>query len=303
MTGDPAVVQLDGAISLIDQFPALAGLDLVIDEGEIVLIRGSNGAGKSTLLRLCAGLAPLSAGTGSVLGHDLSKREQRRQVRRETGLLAHQTFLYDELTVEENILFWAQANRVDPTSIEPVLDRLELGGRLRSVKVSGLSAGQRRRTSLAVMVCRRPRLWLLDEPHGGLDQEGRNFVDDLVKHAIGFGATVLIASHDIERATDLATRVVTISGGQITDHGTRTTDSEVESREAAGPETSSPHNSPAEKSPPHAGPPQHRATKSSAPKESVSKDSAPGNSAFGNNTPDSDDSDPEQPSGSELNAP
>lgn len=219
MTGDSAVVELDGAISLIDQFPALAGLDLVIDEGEIVLVRGSNGAGKSTLLRLCAGLAPLSGGSGTILGYDLSHREQRRQLRRETGLLAHQTFLYDELTVEENVLFWAQANRVDPQSIDPVLDRLELGGRLRTVKVSGLSAGQRRRTSLAVMVCRRPRLWLLDEPHAGLDQQGRDFVDGLVQHAIGFGATVMIASHDIERATDLADRVVTVSGGQVTDQG------------------------------------------------------------------------------------
>ena len=210
---------MEGAISLIDQFPALAGIDLVVDEGEIVLLRGAHGAGKSTRWRLCAGLAPLGGGSGTVLGHDLSVREQRRRVRRETGLLAHETFLYDELTVEENILFWAKANRVDPDSIDPVLDRLALAGRLRHVKVSGLSAGQRRRTSLAVMVCRRPRLWLLDEPHGGLDQAGRDFVDDLVKHAIGFGATVLIASHDIERATELSTRTITIGGGQILDDG------------------------------------------------------------------------------------
>lgn len=219
--GGSAVVRMEGAISLIDQFPALAGLDLVVDEGEIVLVRGANGAGKSTLLRLCAGLAPLAAGTATVLGHDLSDRDQRRQVRRETGLLAHETFLYDELTVEENLMFWAKANRSDLNSVEPILDRLDLGGRLRTVKVARLSAGQRRRTSLAVMVCRRPRLWLLDEPHGGLDQAGRDFVDDLVRHAIGFGATVLVASHDIERATDLATRTVTINGGLIQDHGRR----------------------------------------------------------------------------------
>ena len=226
-----AVVRMEGAISLIDQFPALAGIDLVIDEGEIVLLRGANGAGKSTLLRLCAGLAPLGGGTGTVLGHDLSVREQRRRVRRETGLLAHETFLYDELTVEENILFWAKANRVDLDSIDPVLDRLALAGRLRNVKVSGLSAGQRRRTSLAVMVCRRPRLWLLDEPHGGLDQAGRDFVDDLVQHAIGFGATVLIASHDIERATDLSTRTITIGGGQILDDGRGSSDEPATSAE------------------------------------------------------------------------
>ncbi len=214
-----SVVRLEGAISLIQQFPALAGVDLAVEEGEIVLLKGANGAGKTTLLRLCAGLATLAGGSGEVLGHDLAVREQRRRVRRETGLLAHQTFLYDELTVEENVMFWAKANRVDLDSVDPILDRLALSGRLRNMKVSGLSAGQRRRTSLAVLVCRRPRLWLLDEPHGGLDQAGRDFVDDLIRHAIGFGATVLIASHDIERATELATRTVTIGGGQILDRG------------------------------------------------------------------------------------
>jgi ABC-type multidrug transport system ATPase subunit len=239
LTDDPAVVRLEGAISLIDQFPALAGADLVVEPGEIVLVRGGNGAGKSTLLRLCAGLAALNGGSGTVLGRDLSDRDARRQVRRETGLLAHQTFLYDELTVEENVLFWAEANRVDPTSIEPVLDRLELSGRLRSVKVAGLSAGQRRRTSLAVMVCRRPRLWLLDEPHGGLDQQGRDLVDDLVTHAVGFGATVMIASHDIERTTELAHRVVTVSGGQVIDDGRA-----AKPKQGIEPETERDHHAP-----------------------------------------------------------
>ena len=97
------MVNLSGAISLIGGFPALAGVDLTVGDGEIVVLRGPNGAGKSTLLRLCAGLAPLNGGQGRILGRDLSSREQRRQIRRETGLLAHQTFLYDELTVEDNL--------------------------------------------------------------------------------------------------------------------------------------------------------------------------------------------------------
>ncbi|MEM9564382.1 MAG: heme ABC exporter ATP-binding protein CcmA [Actinomycetota bacterium] len=213
------VVDLRGAISVINQFPALAGLDLDVTEGEIVLVQGPNGAGKSTLLRLCAGLATLAGGTGSVLDHDLTRSEPRRRLRREAGLLAHQTYLYDELTVEENVSFWAEANRVDPATIDPVLDRLELGERLRSVRVGDLSAGQRRRTSLAVLVCRRPRLWLLDEPHGGLDRAGRNLVDDLIRHAVRFGATVMLASHDLDRATAVATRVVTLAGGLVVDDG------------------------------------------------------------------------------------
>lgn len=210
------MVNLSGAISLIGGFPALAGVDLTVHDGEIVVLRGPNGAGKSTLLRLCAGLASLNGGAGTILGHDLASRDHRRQIRRETGLLAHQTFLYDELTVEENIRFWAKANRADPSTIEPILDRLDLGGRLRTVKISDLSAGQRRRASVAVMVCRRPKIWLLDEPHAGLDQSGRDFIDDIVRHAVRFGATVIIASHDHERVSNLATRTVHLVGGLVT---------------------------------------------------------------------------------------
>ncbi len=215
-TADAApIIELSGVISLIGRFPALAGLDLTIHDGEIVVLRGPNGAGKTTLLRLCAGLAPLNDGVGRIMDLDLGDRVQRRRIRRQAGMLSQQTFLYDELTVEENLEFWATANRADPEAIEPVLDRLDLGRRLRTVKVSGLSTGQRRRASLAVMVCRRPKLWLLDEPHAGLDQAGRDFVDDLVGHAVRFGATVLIASHDVERAEELATRTVQMAGGRV----------------------------------------------------------------------------------------
>lgn len=214
------VIQLRGVVSVIERFPALAGVDLAVREGEIVLLRGPNGAGKSTLLRLCAGLAPPATGEAHVLGFDLGNRSDRRLVRHHTGLLAHTTFLYDELSVEDNIKFWVKANRADPASIGPAMDSLGLSGRLRTVKVGRLSAGQRRRASLAVVVCRRPRLWLLDEPHAGLDPQGRDFVDRLVGRARSFGATVLLASHDLDRASGIATRTVTLVGGQVRDDST-----------------------------------------------------------------------------------
>lgn len=211
----PVAVSFADVVCLIDQFPALAGVNLEIREGAVVLLRGPNGAGKSTLLRLCAGLLAPASGTGHVLGHDVSDPAGRRELRRDTGLLAHETFLYDQLTVEENVRFWSTANRADPSTVEPALDRLGIGGRLRSVKAGALSAGQRRRTAIAIMVSRRPRLWLLDEPHGGLDQNGRQVIDDLLGHAIGFGATVIVASHDETGLTRTATKTVTIVGGQV----------------------------------------------------------------------------------------
>lgn len=208
-----AVVHLSQAVALVGRFPALAGVDLTVQPGEIVLVRGANGAGKSTLLRLCAGLLPLHRGSGEVLGHDLTRRSDRARLRRRVGLLAHATFLYDDLTVAENLAFWAGANRAEPALVEAVMARLGLAGRLRDVRVAGLSAGQRRRTSLAAMVCRRPGLWLLDEPHAGLDTEGRDLVDALVRDAVAAGATALVASHELERAADLATRTIVLAGG------------------------------------------------------------------------------------------
>ena len=207
-------VELTDAISLIGRFPALAGLNLRIRPGEVILFRGPNGAGKSTLLRLCAGLAPLSGGTGRALGHDLASRPSRRILRRQVGLLGHQTSLYDELTVEQNIRFWAEANQSDLNMVDTVMERFGLAGRLRSVQVSGLSAGQRRRTAMAIVVCRRPSLWLLDEPHSGLDSEARLLVDDLVLQAAKAGATVLVASHEVERVAELGARKITIAGGR-----------------------------------------------------------------------------------------
>ncbi len=209
------IVELNEAVSLIGQFPALAGVNLIVRPGEVVLVRGPNGAGKSTLLRLCSGLASLTSGAGRVLGYDISDRSGRRAVRREVGLLGHSTSLYDELTVEQNIHFWVGANRSDEAMIEPVMSRFGLDGRLRSVHVAGLSAGQRRRTAMAIVVCRRPSLWLLDEPHSGLDEEGRTLVDDLVVQAAQSGATVLIASHEVDRVSELAARTVVIAGGRV----------------------------------------------------------------------------------------
>lgn len=215
-----AVIHLEQAVSLIGRFPALAGADLEVQAGEVVLLQGPNGAGKSTLLRLCAGLAPLHDGRAHVLGTDLSTPAGRRAVRRRIGLLSHGTALYDDLTVEQNIRFWAAANGSDRrdgggADIDAVMDRLGVGGRLRDVPVSGLSAGQRRRTSMAVLVCRRPLLWLLDEPHAGLDREGRDLVDSLVKQAVASGATAVVASHELDRVASLATRVVEVAGGHV----------------------------------------------------------------------------------------
>lgn len=209
---EPAV-ELNSAVALLGRFPALAGLTLRVDPGEIVLLQGPNGAGKTTLLHLCGGLLALEQGTGRVLGHDLAV--DHRAVRSHVGLLGHATGLYDDLTVAENVEFWAAAVRADAIVVDDALVHLGLDGRLRDVTVRRLSAGQRRRTALAALMVRRPELWLLDEPHAALDSQGRALVDALIHNAVAAGATVILASHELDRIGTLEPRVVTIAGGMV----------------------------------------------------------------------------------------
>jgi heme ABC exporter ATP-binding subunit CcmA len=209
-----AVVRFRAAVCLLGRFPALAGVDLDVATGEIVLLQGPNGAGKTTLLRACAGLVRVTEGEAEVLGVDLVA--DPRPVRPLVGLLGHATGLYDDLTVAENVRFWTRAGGGAASDAEAAMGRLGLDGRLATVPVSRLSAGQRRRTALAVLVARRPRLWLLDEPHATLDQAGRDLVDALMVDAVAAGATVVFASHELDRAEAVAHRSILIAGGTAT---------------------------------------------------------------------------------------
>lgn len=206
------VIELRDAVAVLGTFPALAGVDLTVTKGEIVLLRGPNGAGKTTLLKLCAGLVPLERGTGRILGHDLAT--ERSLIRSHVGFLGHSNGLYADLSVVENVRFWGRTVGATDDEVSTALGRMGLDGRLAELAVSRLSAGQRRRTALASLIARRAELWLLDEPHAGLDAAGRDELDALLRAAAAAGATVMVASHELDRAGTLATRQVEIVAGQ-----------------------------------------------------------------------------------------
>ena len=207
------VIELDGVVAVLGGFPALAGVTLIVEQSEIILLRGPNGAGKTTLLRVCAGLLPLARGRGTVLGCDLSSN--RSGVRPKVGLLGHRNGLYLDLSAAENVRFWGSTVGATPSDVAGALDRLGLSGRLAALSVRRLSAGQQRRTALACLVARRAQLWLLDEPHAGLDAAARDEIDVTLRHAAASGATVVVASHELERAGSLATRCVDVVAGVV----------------------------------------------------------------------------------------
>ena len=210
---DEPAVALDEVVAVLGGFPVLAGATLRVDRGEIVLLSGPNGAGKTSLLRLCAGLLSVERGSGSIFGLDLASR--RDAIRPRVGLLGHRNGLYNDLSVSENVAFWGATVEASDEEVGAAMARMGVHGRLRDVPVRKLSAGQKRRTSLACLVARRAELWLLDEPHAGLDAAGRDELDAVLRQAVGSGATVVVASHELERAGSLADRIVDVQGGRI----------------------------------------------------------------------------------------
>lgn len=205
-------IRLRSAVCTLGRFPALAGVDLDVEAGEVVLLSGPNGAGKTTLLRLCAGLLPLRSGSAEVLGSDLAR--DRRSIRRRIALVGHETFCYDDLTVAENARFAARAGGRTAGDADAALARVGLDP-LAGVAHGRLSQGQRRRLSLALALARDPALLLLDEPHAGLDDRGREALDAVLAAAPGEARTVLVASHEVERTRPLVTREVRLVGGRI----------------------------------------------------------------------------------------
>ncbi len=212
MTSVP-VISFRDVVAVAGSYPVLAGADFDVHHGEIVLLTGPNGAGKTSLLRVCAGLLPIERGQARVLGVDLAS--DRAAVRDRVGILGHTNGLYADLTVRQNIEFWADLIGATSDEVDSALTHVGLDGRLVSVRASQLSAGQRRRVALARLIIRRAELWLLDEPHAGLDAHARDELDATLRAAVTSGATVVVSSHELERTERIATRRVVVDGGVV----------------------------------------------------------------------------------------
>ncbi len=197
-------------------FEAVRGIDLVVGAGTIVALLGTNGAGKTSALELVEGLARPTAGKVRVLG--LDPVTDRAEVRRRTGVLLQTSGFPADLTVAETLRMWASTM----TSARPVADalaELDLAGRA-DVRVRSLSGGELRRLDLACTLLGDPDVVLLDEPTTGLDPQSRRRVWDLVAALRDRGRSVLLTTHHLEEAEELADRVAIMHAGRIVREGT-----------------------------------------------------------------------------------
>jgi len=191
---------------------ALAGVTATLPAGTVVMLAGKNGAGKSTLLRILATAVQPHRGTATVDGFDVVR--DREDVRRITALLAHQTYLYESLSARENLAVVADHLRKSRTRIEAILERVGLGSRAHDA-VATFSAGMRKRLSFARLLLQEPRLALLDEPYGALDPPGFDLVDDVIANLRRGGATVVMATHQWERAARVCDLAVVLDEGRL----------------------------------------------------------------------------------------
>ena len=203
--------------SLVKTFglkPVLRGLNLHLEAGEFVALLGPNGAGKTTLLRILASLARPSLGEVRLAGHRLPG--EAAAVRRILGVVSHQPLLYGDLTAEENLRFYARLYSLPQAKrrIDEILEMVGLDRRRRD-RVREYSRGMQQRLAIGRAVLHDPLILLFDEPHTGLDQEASAMLDGVLRQVAGRGRTVLMTSHDLLRAADLASRIDILSGGVI----------------------------------------------------------------------------------------
>jgi len=192
----------------------LRGLDFEVQPGEFVALLGPNGAGKTTFLRILASLSRPSIGEVYVAGYRLPN--EAAQVRARLGVVSHLPLLYGDLSADENLRFYARMYNIpnQDTRITEVLEMVGLETRRRDL-IRTFSRGMQQRLAIGRAVLHDPDVMLFDEPYTGLDQDASSMLDDVLKTVAAQGRTVVMTSHDLARAEEIATRFDILSRGVI----------------------------------------------------------------------------------------
>lgn len=217
------MIEIKNLKKSFDDLEVLKGIDLSIDEREVVVIIGPSGSGKSTLLRCINFLEEPTEGTVTVDGITLSGDENITRVREEVGMVFQNFNLFPHMSVMDNItLAPIKVRKIDKTQAEmtgqELLDRVGLGDKADAFP-NQLSGGQRQRVAIARALAMKPKVMLFDEPTSALDPEMVGEVLDVMKRLAESGMTMVIVTHEMGFAREVGTRLIFVDGGYIVEDG------------------------------------------------------------------------------------
>jgi len=221
------IVQMKGMNKYFGKLHVLKDIDLSVEQGEVVVIIGASGSGKSTLIRCVNGLEEFESGHLEVDGQALAPKGGNQQVlaeiRKEVGMVFQQFNLFPHLTVKKNIMLAPQKVKnisevVANATAERLLERVGIGSQADKFP-SHLSGGQQQRVAIARALAMEPRLMLFDEPTSALDPEMIGEVLDVMRELAREGMTMMVVTHEMGFAREVADRVIYIHEGQIVEEG------------------------------------------------------------------------------------
>lgn len=214
-----SAVVIDKVWKFYGDFPALRDLSFSVEEGSCLALLGRNGAGKTTLLKIVAGLSKPGKGKVTILGEDARSTATRFR----TGMLGHGIGIYDELSAFENLRLFATIYGVanPKQTADEWLERTRLE-RVRDGLVREFSRGMRQRLAVARAFLHKPSLLLLDEPFTALDDRAIGMLQQLLAEARMEGRTIIMSTHQLREALELATDVALIARGRLAHRGPRT---------------------------------------------------------------------------------
>jgi len=214
-----SAVAIEGVWKFYGDYPALKDISFHIEPGACLALLGRNGAGKTTLLRILAGLSKSAKGKITILGGDARDAATRKRI----GVLGHGIGVYEELSAFENLRLFARLyDMADPR--KTAMEWLERTGleRVRDGLVREFSRGMRQRLAVARAFLHNPSLLLLDEPFTALDDRAIAVLQDLLRSALAEGHTIIMSTHQLREALELATDVALINRGKLAHRGPRT---------------------------------------------------------------------------------
>jgi len=210
------IISIKGLTKAFGSHRVLKSIDLGIKKGEFVTIFGPNGAGKTTLIKIMSTLIAPSGGSVIVDGFDVTQKSV--EIRSLIGVISHETYLYSDLTAEENLRFFGQMYGMDKSKLDARINDLlrEVGLEYRSNdRVGTFSRGMKQRLSIARALIHEPSILFLDEPYTGLDQHAASTFEKVLQGLDAKNTTKVMISHDIERSLRLCDRVLILTEGNI----------------------------------------------------------------------------------------